>query len=38
MIVTSDGHRKEHTFTDRELPDVYCRRFGVELERLPPIS
>jgi N-hydroxyarylamine O-acetyltransferase len=38
MIVTSNGHREEHTLTDRELLDVYRRRFGIELERLPPIS
>jgi hypothetical protein len=24
--------------TDRELLDAYRRQFGIELERLPPIS
>jgi hypothetical protein len=38
MIVTRGGHREEHTLTDRELPDAYRRQFGIELERLSPIS
>jgi N-hydroxyarylamine O-acetyltransferase len=38
MIVTRGGHREEHTLTDRELLDAYRRQFGIELERLPPIS
>jgi hypothetical protein len=38
MIVTCGGHREEHTLTDRELLDAYRRQFGIELERLPPIS
>jgi hypothetical protein len=37
MIVTSDGHRQEHTLTNRELLDAYGRQFGIELTRLPPL-
>ena len=38
LIVTSDSRRDERTLTDRELLDAYRRRFGIELERLPPLS
>jgi N-hydroxyarylamine O-acetyltransferase len=38
LIVTSDGRRDERTLTDRELLEAYRRRFGIELERLPPTS
>jgi N-hydroxyarylamine O-acetyltransferase len=38
MIATRDGHREERTLTDPELLDAYRRVFGIELERLPPIS
>jgi N-hydroxyarylamine O-acetyltransferase len=38
LIVTRDGRREERTLTDPELLDAYQQEFGIELDRLPPVS